>query len=49
MKRLKKSLFVGSILGCICVIGVGIRTGFAGNELYIFSMWYNRLIQGLVI
>lgn len=48
-KRLKISLFVGAILGIFCIIGVGYRQGYAGNELYLFAMWYNRIIMGLVI
>jgi hypothetical protein len=48
-KRLRLSLFVGAILGIFCIIGVGYRQGYAGNELYLFAMWYNRIIMGLVI
>lgn len=49
MKRLSISLLTGAILGIFCIIGVGIRAGYAGNELYLFSMWYNRVIMGLVV
>ncbi len=48
-KRLKISLAVGAVLGVFCIIGVGYRQGYAGNELYLFAMWYNRIIMGLLI
>lgn len=48
-KRLKISLAVGAVLGVFCIIGVGYRQGYTGNELYLFAMWYNRIIMGLLI
>ena len=49
-KRLLVSLVSGAILGVICIIGGSVRAGgFAGNELYLIGMWYNRVIIGLVI
>ncbi|HMA59601.1 MAG TPA: hypothetical protein VKN64_04840 [Halanaerobiales bacterium] len=48
-KRLKIAVGVGAILGIFCIIGVGYRQGYAGNGLYLFAMWYNRIIMGLLI
>lgn len=48
-KRLRISLLVGAILGIFCIIGVGYRQGYSGNALFLFAMWYNRIIMGLVI
>jgi len=48
-KRIATSLISGALLGIICIIGITIRLGFSGNELFILATWYNRLILGLVI
>lgn len=48
-KRLAIGVLMGSFLGIFCIIGVGLRIGFEGNKLYLFAMWYNRVIMGLVI
>lgn len=48
-KRLIIALLSGAVLGIFCIIGVGIRLGFEGNELFLIATWYNRLIMGLVI
>lgn len=48
-KKLKVSIMTGALLGVICIIGGGIRMGFSGNELYLFALWYNRLIMGILI
>lgn len=48
-KRLVVSILAGAILGIFCIVGLSIRMGFAGNELFIFATWINRLIMGLVI
>ena len=48
-KRLQIALICGALLGIICIIGVSLRLGFAGNELFILATWYNRVIMGLVI
>jgi hypothetical protein len=47
--KLMVSVISGSLLGIICIIGGGIRMGFSGNELYLFALWYNRLIMGFLI
>ncbi|MBS3761304.1 hypothetical protein [Halodesulfurarchaeum sp.] len=48
-KRLAIGVLMGAFLGVFCIIGVGLRIGFEGNKLYLFAMWYNRVIMGLVI
>ena len=48
-KRLIIATITGAILGIFCIIGISIRLGFAGNELFILATWVNRLIMGLVI
>ncbi|MBU0494127.1 MAG: hypothetical protein KKA73_23975 [Chloroflexi bacterium] len=49
-RRLIVSLITGALLGLVCVVGVGWRVGgLAGNEWFLFAMWYNRVIMGLVI
>ena len=48
-KKLMVSIISGSLLGVICIIGGGIRMGFSGNGLYLFALWYNRLIMGILI
>lgn len=48
-KRLSISIIAGAILGIVCIIGVGSRFGFAGNEVFLFATWYNRLLMGILI
>jgi len=48
-KKLKVSIVSGALLGVICIIGGGIRMGYVGSELYLFALWYNRVIMGILI
>jgi len=48
-KRLAISLITAAILGIFCIIGISLRMGFAGNELFIVATWVNRVVIGLVI
>jgi hypothetical protein len=48
-KRLIVSILTGAILGIFCIIGLSIRLGFAGNELFILATWINRVVMGLII
>ena len=48
-KRMNISVLTGAFLGVFCIIGVGSRIGYTGNELYLLGMWYNRVIMGLII
>ncbi|MDW5299144.1 MAG: hypothetical protein SA378_03255 [Sedimentibacter sp.] len=48
-KRMKVSIAVGVILGVFCIIGASVRSGFQSDAYWLFSLWYNRLLMGLVI
>lgn len=48
-RRLPIGILMGAFLGIFCIFGVGLRIGFNGNELFLFSMWYNRVVMGLLI
>ncbi|MFC1490348.1 hypothetical protein ACFL6K_03970 [Candidatus Latescibacterota bacterium] len=48
--RLSISLMTGALLGIVCIIGAGVRAGgYQNNALYLFALWYNRVIIGLVV
>lgn len=47
--RLNVSLISGAVLGIFCILGGSLRLGWQGNQLLLFSLWYNRLLMGLVI
>lgn len=48
-KRLKISLTTATLLGIICIIGIGTRKGFQQNQLLLIATWYNRILIGLII
>lgn len=48
-RRMVISILTGAILGVFCIVGLSIRLGFTGNELFILATWINRVIMGLVI
>ncbi|NLC54985.1 MAG: hypothetical protein GX769_03795 [Erysipelothrix sp.] len=48
-KRLKGALIGGVLLGIVCVIGAYIRSGGSADPNFVFSLWYNRVVMGLVI
>lgn len=48
-KRMKVSLVGGALLGLVCVAGAYIRSGFTASPNFVFSLWYNRVIIGLVV
>lgn len=48
-KRLKTSLLGGALLGVVCIIGAYVRSGFTASPGFVFSLWYNRVILGLVV
>ena len=48
-RRIILSVLTGAVLGIFCIVGVGTRIGFDGNEMFLFAMWYNRVIMGLLI
>ncbi len=48
-KRLLISVLSGAILGVFCVLGASYRLEGQYNQLLLFSLWYNRVLLGLVI
>lgn len=48
-KRMKVSLLTGAVLGVFCIIGALVRSGFQMETYLLFSLWYNRVLMGLVI
>ena len=48
-KRLIAALTTGAMLGVFCIVGMIVRRGFEGNELFILATWVNRVVIGLVI
>lgn len=48
-KRMKVSLATGAVLGVVCIIGALVRSGFESETFWLFALWYNRLLMGLVI
>lgn len=48
-KRMRESLIGGVLLGIVCVVGATIRSGFTASPVFVFSLWYNRVILGLII
>lgn len=48
-KRMWVCLATGAALGVLCIIGASIRFGVESNAALIFSLWYNRLLMGMVI
>ena len=48
-KRLITSLIGGALLGIVCVVGAYIRSDYTASPDYVFSLWFNRVILGLVV
>jgi uncharacterized membrane protein len=48
-RRMKEALIGGALLGIICVVGAYIRSGSSASPVFIFSLWYNRVIIGLAV
>lgn len=48
-KRMKVALIGGVLLGIVCVIGAYIRSDFTASPVFVFSLWYNRVIIGLAV
>ncbi len=48
-KRMKTALIGGVLLGIVCVVGANIRSGFTASPTFVFSLWYNRVILGLIV
>ncbi len=48
-KRMKKALVGGALLGIVCVVGAYVRSGFTASPVFVFSLWYNRVVIGLAV
>lgn len=48
-KRMKICIVVSAILGVICIIGASVRSGFQSEPYFLFALWYNRLVMGMMI
>lgn len=48
-ERMRVALIGGALLGIVCVIGAYVRSGFSASPVFVFSLWYNRVIIGLAI
>lgn len=48
-RRMKEALIGGALLGIVCVVGAYIRSGSSTSAVFVFSLWYNRVIIGLVV
>jgi len=48
-KRMKVGLIGGALLGIVCVVGAYVRSGFTATPEFVFSLWYNRVVIGLVV
>ena len=48
-KRMKASLIAGAALGVVCIIGAMVRSGGASEVYFLFALWFNRLLMGMVI
>lgn len=46
---MKACLLAGAVLGVFCIIGASARSGNQSDAGFLFSLWYNRLLMGLVI
>jgi len=50
IKRVGFATLVGTILGVFCILGASGRVGgWAGNEILLIGLWYNRVIMGVII
>ncbi len=48
-RRVIIGVLAGALLGILCIVGVGWRIGFEDNLMFLFAMWYNRVVMGLLI
>lgn len=48
-KRMIVSLIMGALLGMLCIIGASLRSGGTAEISFLFALWFNRLLMGLVI
>jgi len=48
-KKMKLALIGGALLGVVCVVGAYLRSGSTASPVFVFSLWYNRVIIGLTV
>jgi len=48
-KRMKTCIASGAVLGVFCIVGAFVRSGYQSEAYYLFALWYNRVIMGLLI
>jgi len=48
-KRMKICIASGAVLGVFCIVGAFVRLGYQSEAYYLFALWYNRLLMGLLI
>ena len=48
-KRMKVCITSGAVLGVFCIVGAFVRSGYQSEAYYLFALWYNRLLMGLLI
>ena len=48
-KRIKICVVSGAVLGVFCIVGAYVRSGYQSEAYYLFALWYNRLLMGLLI
>jgi len=48
-RRMITALIGGALLGLVCVVGAFARSGFTASPVFVFSLWYNRVIIGLAV
>ena len=48
-KRMKVSVLTGVALGVVCIIGALIRSGGTSGIYFLFALWFNRVLMGMVI
>jgi len=48
-KRMKACIASGAVLGVFCIVGAYVRSAFQSDASFLFALWYNRLVMGLLI
>ncbi len=48
-KRMLKAIIGGALLGVFCIIGAYFRSGNTASYGELFSLWFNRILIGIVI
>jgi len=46
---MKTCIASGAVLGVFCIVGAFVRSGYQSETYYLFALWYNRVIMGLLI